>query len=245
MLPLVRLTDGLASTGYPGMNRPRIGHLDSGQPVVFKANRDGWMDDTPFGTGAEQDRAEVLASHLLVDVLGLEGLPSYPARSSEGNVGTYTHLVEGMKTYAECSLDKIANPDSAVAQLVARDWLGDWDANATNFGVTPDGRLVSFDFGGAMMRGLPVVRRRAYTEIMDAYGTPERVGPICSKILALSDSQIDAAVTRVGRSLVPDWSSELREHYTSVLIHNREAIREHYAAARTGLATALALAHAA
>jgi len=206
-----------------GLNKPRFGIDEQGRTVVYKTNsRQGRSEEEADNL----DDAEVLFSHLFVDELQLDGVVTDEARlDGTDQVVLTSAFLENHRTLKEAGAGAVRNPDSAVAQVIAREFLGDGDAHAKNFIVGPRGNLKSIDFGIAGSAFPIDWRRDAFHEVMNNLSTTDNVTRFVTRIESLSDENIENMVDRAGAHL-SDPNPELERTFVDNLIRNRDFIRE-------------------
>lgn len=212
------------------MNEPALGVNQLNQKRVFKHNGpQGFPDDFAFRM---IDIKEVVLSHLVQRILGIPTLPYEDAvlQSDERELqGISTPYIPGLFTLLTESVDRISNPDEAVAGAVAMAWFGDLDfLNDSNVWILPDGKaLVACDFGmtlgsGVVLDGWPLGNRT----VLQTFAQPHNVEPVLKIIRDLQDCQISNALEEIGRSTLHDWKPDFAESFLPTLLANRDELRK-------------------
>ena len=118
----------------------------------------------------------------------------------------------------------MSNPDEAVALVIWREFLGDGDANATNYLVeVSTGKLYALDLDKAFM-GIYPIKSSAFRDLLRLYATPARVEPVLHRIRKLTDAKLAQWLDEIGPKALPDWTAELRDQYLAHLRRNRDAL---------------------
>ena len=210
-----------------GLNRPQIARSADGQKLVAKSNLS--KDVTPE-LALARDRNGVLASQILKR-FGLNVVASFEAKwlDAKGNwvYGTAAPWIDNARTLIEFPASRISNPDEAVALVIWREFVGDVDANATNYLVHLDSKvLVGIDFDKALAPEIFAIKSSAFRDIMRLYATPARVEPVLQRIARLGSVDLEKLIDELGPAHVSSWSPELREKTLKALRHNRDALSE-------------------
>jgi hypothetical protein len=206
------------------MNRPRLAVSARGDKLVAKTNA-----NTPeIGPEAarERDQNGVLASQISI-AQGLPCLPSIEGRWLEEGKwvqGTLTPWQSGCRTLVEFPASRLTNPDQAVALVIWREFLGDGDANATNYLVREStGQIMAIDLDKAFM-GIFPIKSSAFQEILRLYATPARVEPVLYKISQLTDEKLILLLDQLGPKWNRSWSPMKREKLLQHLVRNRDLL---------------------
>jgi len=212
----IRFSPGLGADQLQGINRPRLGLDSSGQPVVFKRNR----FQAAAGEQEDGNASEVLASRLFVEELGLAGVAVELAVSAEGQ-GVVSRFLPGRLSLAEADPATV-DPLQLAPLIVARDFLGDWDASTKNYMISSQGQVEACDFGSSPHKGLPAhesggLIEKALQQFADQRGLDTLLQPFRD----LTDRQIQGMVKRAGRGLNP----RLQKDFIAALVNNRDLLR--------------------
>ena len=181
---------------------------------------------TRNGSASEANEIEVLASHIFADSLELNGVvtdeASYPAQNQEGVASV---LKSGHQSLHLAGVKNVADGRGAVAQVIARDFLGDHDAHAGNYIVGPKGLIVSLDFGRSFNKGISKQRPSSFMDILGEFGSSETIAPMLDRIRSFTDQDIDAMVEDAGTH-IRDWNDEKSKKFQSVLRYNRNLMTQ-------------------
>ncbi|MBN9420624.1 MAG: hypothetical protein J0I12_34580 [Candidatus Eremiobacteraeota bacterium] len=188
---------------------------ERGREVLFKVNR-------------QSDNAtEVIASHLLVDELGQLGAIADEAIHTEnGEQGVCTDLLPNHRKLKDAGLEAVSNPDQLVGQVIARDFLGDWDAHSGNYLVGPDGVTRSIDLGKAGNKGIVGSPTSTRARILKQLGTHENVQTYYQRYRELSDEQIQQMVERAGSHLEQP-APQVEARFIEAMIYQRDNFRKY------------------
>lgn len=184
---------------------------------------------------------EIVASHILADEFKLPAVTYEQGRiagkSGEPREMVVSKFVPGLSTLWETPVEKIKNPDEAVAQCIVRGWMGDKDiiVNNSNIWITKEGKALAGDFGNAFRKKIAVnfgkkkgtfEIPKANLEVMRAFATFSNILPVTEKIKNLSDEDIQKMVHKAGIQHVHGWNLKLENKLTDILIYNRNRLRK-------------------
>ncbi len=225
-----------------GRNGAEKARGEDGNIYVFKSPQYG-RKGNPL-TSSEVNEAiakEVVASHILIDGFKLQGVPYQEGlvQKKEGHLekAVICPYIPELSTLCETSINKIKNPDEAVAQSIVKGWIGEWGTilNNSNVFVKKDGTVLAGDFGEAFRKGIsfrpiPVALFKGFPKanftIMNHYANSSNVKDVSKKIKKLSDDEIRGMVHQYGTQYTSFWNQKLEDRLTQVLIQNRDELKK-------------------